>query len=311
MRPFPVLPDYDFPASFFQHRSGHRQHFVDVGQGPTLLMLHGNPSWSYYYRHLLNALSGEYRCIAPDHIGMGRSDKPAADRYDYHLAQRVDDLDALIEHFVAERGLPKGGLTLVLHDWGGMIGMAWAVRHPERVARLVILNTGAFPNPKAERLPAALRLVRDSALGAWLVTRFNAFAWGAARFGVCRRLAPDVQAALLSPYDSPAHRIATLKFVQDIPLAPADRGFELVRATGAALAQFADRPAAIFWGLRDFVFDQGFLAVWRKLLPAARVATYADAGHYVLEDAHERIVPELRSFLHRTDPGRTPSVPRT
>ena len=298
-----TLPDYDFAPNFFRQRSGYRQHYVDVGQGPTVLMLHGNPSWSYYYRHLLNALSGGYRCIAPDHIGMGRSDKPAADRYDYHLAQRVEDLDALIEHLIAERGLPASGITLVLHDWGGMIGMAWAVRHPKRVARLVILNTGAFPNPKERRLPLALRLVRDSSLGAWLVTRFNAFAWGATRFGVCRRLDPAVQAALLAPYDCPAHRIGTLKFVQDIPLTEKDRGFALVRATGAALAQFGDRPAAIFWGLRDFVFDREFLAVWRGLLPAARLATYADAGHYVLEDAHERIIPELLDFLQTTDAG--------
>lgn len=302
MRSFPTLPDYAFSANFFAQRAGHRQHFVDVGHGPTVLMLHGNPSWSYYYRHLLNALSAEYRCIAPDHIGMGRSDKPPADRYDYHLAQRVDDLDALIEHLIAERGLPPGGVTLVLHDWGGMIGMAWACRHPERVARLIILNTGAFPNPKDKRLPMALRLVRDSALGAWLVTRCNAFAWGAARFGVRRRLDPEVQAALLSPYASPAERIGTLKFVQDIPLTETDRGYALVRATGAALSQFADRPAAIFWGLRDFVFDRSFLAVWQKLLPAARLATYADAGHYVLEDAHERIVPAVLDFLHSTDP---------
>ncbi len=292
-----ALPDYDHPERYFRHGHGHRQHFVDTGTGAPVLMLHGNPSWSYYYRRVINALSGTNRCIAPDHIGMGRSDKPSADRYDYHLQQRVDDLDALIEHLIRNEGAPETGWTLIVHDWGGMIGMAWACRHPQRIARLVILNTGAFPNPKALKLPWTLRLVRDSWLGAQLVLRFNAFAWGASRFGVKRAMENSERAALVSPYDSKANRIATLKFVQDIPLTPSDRGFELIRRTGEQLEQFADRPALIFWGEHDFVFDESFLAVWRQKLPQAVVQQYADAGHYVLEDAHERIIPQLRQFL--------------
>lgn len=294
-QPIP-LPDYAFAPHYFTHAHGHRQHYVDVGSGAPVLMLHGNPSWSYYFRHLIHALKANYRCVVPDHIGMGLSDKPPASAYDYHLAQRVADLDALLSQLIAQ-GAPSQGWTLILHDWGGMIGMAYAVRHPERIARLVILNTGAFPNPKALKLPFALKLVRDSWLGRVLVTRCNAFAWGASRFGVKRALRPSERAALLSPYDSPAHRIATLKFVQDIPLTPADRGYDLVQQTGAQLGQFADRPAIIFWGLRDFVFDRSFLEVWRQKLPRAEVHEYADAGHYVLEDAHERIVPELQRFL--------------
>ncbi len=292
------LPDYDHPARYFQHRHGYRQHYVDVGSGAPVLMLHGNPSWSYYYRRVINALGGTHRCIVPDHIGMGRSDKPSADRYDYHLQQRVDDLDALIEHLILNEGAPRTGWTLIVHDWGGMIGMAWAMRHPERIARLVILNTGAFPNPKALKLPWTLKLARDSWLGAQLVQRFNAFAWGASRFGVKRSMAAAERAALLSPYDTFEHRIATLKFVQDIPLTAADRGYDLVQQTGAALTQFADRPAMIFWGKQDFVFDDAFLAVWRQKLPKAVVHEYADAGHYVLEDAHERIIPELQHFIN-------------
>lgn len=293
------LPDYAFAPNYFTHAHGHRQHYVDVGHGAPVLMLHGNPSWSYYFRHLINALKTDYRCIVPDHIGMGHSDKPPATDYDYHLAQRIDDLDALMTDLIAH-GAPSSGWTLILHDWGGMIGMAYAARHPDRIARLVILNTGAFPNPKALKLPFALKLVRDSWLGRVLVTRFNAFAWGASRFGVKRPLQAAERAALLSPYDSPAHRIATLKFVQDIPLTPADRGFDLLQQTGAQLNQFADRPTIIFWGMRDFVFDRSFLEVWRRELPGAEVHEYTDAGHYVLEDAHERIIPELRRFLART-----------
>jgi haloalkane dehalogenase len=205
-----------------------------------------------------------------------------------------------MQFLIEERGLPANGHTLVLHDWGGMIGMAYASRHPERIARLVVLNTAAFPNPKKMSLPWTLRLCRDSSLGAWLVTRFNAFAAGAASWGVKRKLDPATRAALLSPYDTPAHRIATLRFVQDIPLSPDDPGFALVERTGQSLVLFASLPMQIHWGSHDFVFDDRFLAEWQGRFARAEVNVYDDAGHYVLEDAHERIVPSVRAFLDRT-----------
>ena len=118
---------------------GLNYHYLDEGNGPPVVMVHGNPSWSFYYRNLVLALRDRYRCIVPDHIGCGLSDKPGDNRYDYTLSRRVDDLEALLEHL----GI-RENITLVVHDWGGMIGMAYAVRHPERIKRLVILNTGAF-----------------------------------------------------------------------------------------------------------------------------------------------------------------------
>ena len=120
-------------------------------------MVHGNPSWSFYYRNLVLALRDRYRCIVPDHIGCGLSDKPGDDRYDYTLSRRVDDLERLLEHL----GITEN-ITLVVHDWGGMIGMAYAVRHPERIKRLVILNTGAFHLPKSKPFPLGLRICRDT-----------------------------------------------------------------------------------------------------------------------------------------------------
>ncbi|MEO8670723.1 MAG: alpha/beta fold hydrolase [Tahibacter sp.] len=295
----PNLPDYPFSGHHLTHANGLVQHYLDEGPrgAPPVLMLHGNPSWSYYWRHLVLGLRDAYRCVVPDHMGMGLSDKPDDNRYTYTLQSRVDDLDALIDHLIATQNAPATGWTLVLHDWGGMIGMAWACRRPERVARIVVTNTAGFPNPKARQLPASLRLGRDSKLGEWLILRYNAFARGAARWGVVRPLSPEVRAALLSPYDTPAHRISTLRFVQDIPLGPGDRAWALVAATGEAIAQFADRPMLIAWGKRDFVFDDAFFAEWRRRFPEAEVVAFPDAGHYVLEDAHERLVPFVRKFL--------------
>lgn len=289
-----VFPDYPFTSHWFTHANGLKQHFLDEGQGPPVLMLHGNPTWSYYWRHLITALSGTHRCIVPDHIGMGLSDKPDDTRYGFSLAERVDDLDALM----AALGAPSQ-LTLVVHDWGGMIGFAWACRHPERIARLVILNTAAFPMPVMKKLPWLLKIGRDWRLGDWLIRRGNAFARGATHLAVTRALPRAVRRAYTAPYDTPAHRLATLRFVQDIPLGPPDRGFALVQATARALPQFADRPALIGWGMRDFVFDHHFLTGFRRVLPKAEVHEYTDAGHYVLEDAREQLVPCVLEFLAR------------
>ncbi len=289
-------PDYPFASHWFEHPNGLRQHYVDHGTGAPVLMLHGNPTWSYYWRRLILGLADRARCIAPDHIGMGLSDKPDDRRYGFRLADRVEDLERLFQHLVAQ-GLPERGWTLVVHDWGGMIGGAWAIANPGRIARLVVLNTAAFPNPKGARIPLALRLGRDSALGAFLIRRFNAFAAGATRLAVMRPLPADVRAAYVAPFDTSANRLATLRFVQDIPLGPSDPGYDLVVATGERLGVFADRPTQIHWGRRDFVFDDAFLAEWKRRFPAAEIHEYPNAGHYVLEDAHEHIVPRVRAFL--------------
>ena len=295
------LPGYPTARHWFDRGDGIRMHYLDEGprNGELLLMVHGNPSWSYAFRHLVAGLSDRYRCIVPDHVGMGLSDKPGDDRYAYTLQSRIDDLAALLEHLgVREQ------VTLVVHDWGGMIGFGWALRMPAAVRRLVIFNTAAFPldaTPRgvAKRIPWQLRLVRDTRLGALLVRGLNAFARGAAVFGVERRLPAAERRALLAPYGNWHDRIATLRFVQDIPLRPADRAWAPVAEAGRRLHEFADRPALVCWGLRDFVFDRDFLDGFRARLPAAQVHAFEDAGHYVIEDAHERILPLLRNFLER------------
>ena len=286
------FPDYPFTPKSFVHPSGLAQSYLDEGNGEPVLMLHGNPSWSYYWRKLVLGLRDRYRCIVPDHIGMGLSDKPDDSRYAYTLQSRVDDLDRLLD------SLKLGDeLTLAVHDWGGMIGFGWALQHSARVRRLVVLNTAAFPLPKAKAMPWQLTLGRDSRLGAGLIRGFNAFSDGATRFGVMKTMPPPVRDAYNAPYDSWANRISTLRFVQDIPLSPKDRGWSLVEAAGAKLPSYADRPALIGWGLKDFVFDQRFLEVFQRALPQAEQHVFADASHYVLEDKADVLVPAIRKFL--------------
>jgi haloalkane dehalogenase len=284
---------YPWTGKFFD-RDAARMHYLDVGvpTGEPVVMVHGNPTWSFYFRDVVRALESTHRCIVPDHIGMGLSDKPRDDRYDYTLRSRVEDLTALIE-----RVEPTRKIHLVVHDWGGMIGFAWAAKHPDRVASLTVLNTAAFPLPSTKRFPAPLELTRTP-LGAVLVRGGNAFAATAARVCVTKgALSRDVKAAYLAPYGSWADRVATLRFVQDIPLSPADRAWSIVAETESLLGDLADKPMLIGWGLKDFVFDAHFLATWEKHFPKAEVRRFPDAGHYVLEDEKSVIVPAIAAFI--------------
>lgn len=300
------LPGYPVRPRRFEVRPGIAMSYLDEGPraGEVVVMLHGNPSWSYYWRTLVAGLSDRYRCIVPDHVGMGLSDKPddgpaASPRYDYTLQSRVDDLEALLRHAGIDDATP---VTLAVHDWGGMIGFGWALSHAAQVKRLVVLNTAAFPMPAAKRMPWQIALGRDYALGALVIRGFNAFAAGASYLGVERRMPADVRRAYVAPYDSWRNRISTVRFMQDIPLSPKDRAWPLLEASGLALPSFADRPAFLGWGLKDFVFDRHCLDGFRAALPQAEVHAFDDAGHYVLEDKHEVLVPAVRTFLDAHSP---------
>ena len=288
------FPDYPFAPNRFEVRPGIAMSFLDEGprDGDIVVMLHGNPSWSYYWRHLVLGLRDKYRCIVPDHVGMGLSDRPDDAHYAYTLQSRIDDLDALLKHLGID-----GPVTLAVHDWGGAIGFGWALRDPSRIRRLIVTNTGAFPLPAAKRFPKRIAMGRDSRVGGYLIRRFNLFARGAARFGTERKLPKDVREAYAGVYDGWGKAISTLRFMQDIPLAGGDRAWPLLKAADAQLPHYADRPAFIGWGLSDFVFDRHFLDGFRRALPRAQVQAFADAGHYVLEDKHEVLVPAIRRFL--------------
>ena len=285
---------YPFEGHYLE-LDGHQYHYLDEGEGHPVVMVHGNPSWSFYYRNLAQALRSTHRVIVPDHIGMGLSDKPPDASYDYHLEQRVNDLDALLSHLKIQ-----SKITLVVHDWGGMIGMTYATRYPDRIERLVILNTAAFHLPPSKALPWQLKLARDSSFGSFLVRRFNAFSWGATMVACTRKPMPkDIVKAYTAPYNNWDNRIATLRFVQDIPLVPADKGYDLITNVENQLGQFNKLPVLICWGDRDFVFDHHFLKQWQAYLPNAEVHRFADCGHYILEDATDEVIPLVEDFLSR------------
>ncbi len=290
MRPVPKEL-FPFEPHYFEV-SGSRMHYLDEGEGEPVLCVHGNPTWSFYYRSLAQALQNRHRVVVPDHVGCGLSDRPDDDLYRYTLSQRIDDLEALVDE------LDLRDVNLVVHDWGGAIGLGWAVRHPDRVRRVVILNTAAFHLPEAKTLPWQLRLVRDTAAGAFMVRGLNAFARGATRLACTRRkLNKAERDAYCAPYDSWHNRIATLRFVQDIPLDPGDPAFEVITHTQASLGVLAGHPILVCWGMRDFVFDHHFLDEWRRIYPSAQFHEFPDSGHYVLEDSGDEIIELIRGFF--------------
>lgn len=282
--------------SHYVDRDDLNYHYLDEGEGDPVVMLHGNPTWSFYYRNLIQALRGNYRCIAPDHIGCGLSEKPGDERYDYTLSSRVDDLERLLDSLGIDENI-----TLVLHDWGGMIGMTYATRHPERIRRIVVLNTSAFLLPESKRFPLALWVCRSTPLGAFLVRGFNAFSAIASHVCCTRAKMPrEIRRAYRAPYDSWRNRIATLRFVQDIPLKPGDPAYDLVAEVDRKAGQFAEKPMLICWGLKDFVFDRHFLQRWVDEFPNAEIHRFDDCGHYILEDACDEVIAHIAEFLGRT-----------
>jgi cis-3-alkyl-4-acyloxetan-2-one decarboxylase len=278
-------------ADHYHDLDGIAYHYVDEGEGEPVVMLHGNTTWSYYYRHLILDLRDRFRCVAPDHVGCGLSDKPQD--YEYTLRKHIDNFTRFMDD------MDLGDVTLVLHDWGGGIGMGWAVDHPDRIKRLVVLNTAAFFGP---RIPLRIRVCRIPVFGAVAVRGFNAFAALAPMMAAVNkdRMTPEVRRAYIAPYDSWAHRIAVHRFVQDIPMEKDHPTRVFGRKLEEGLTVLRDKPMIVLWGKQDFCFHDGFMDEWRKRFPRAQITVYEDAGHYVMEDARDRVIPAIRQFIGTT-----------
>ncbi|WP_022669118.1 alpha/beta fold hydrolase [Desulfospira joergensenii] len=295
---------YPFEPHFLDI-NGHTLHYLDQGDGPPLLMVHGNPTWSFYFRHLIPPLSENFRTIVPDHMGCGFSDKPPAGSgpetdpgtYDYTLASRVRDLDSL----VSSLDFPAGSgekISLIVHDWGGMIGLAWALDNLDRIDKLVITNTSGFFLPPGKTFPLALWMIKYLRfLAVPAVLGFNAFSGGAAVLGSETPLDHPVKKGLTAPYNSWRNRIATLKFVQDIPITKKDRSWTIVDHVDRNLTKLDPDRLLFLWGAKDFVFDTKFLDEFQRRFPNARSHVFKDAGHYLFEDKPKQTLDLIKDFL--------------
>ncbi len=270
--------------------NGHRMSYLDEGSGPVVVMVHGNPSWSYLYRNLVSEFKDSHRCIVPDHIGCGLSDKPRD--YSYRLQDHIDNLTVFLEQLQIEQ------CVLIVHDWGGAIGMGWAGAHPEKVSGLVVFNTAAFLSP---HLAFRIGVCRWPGIGAVIVRGCNGFAWPATFMAVHNKMSSDVAAGFLFPYNSWDNRVAVHRFVQDIPMQEDHPSRQTLARVEDSLARLQTKPMLICWGGRDFCFNDHFYKEWQRRFPTAASHYFADAGHYVLEDAFAEISNLLTPFLMTCD----------
>ncbi|BET67968.1 alpha/beta fold hydrolase [Opitutales bacterium ASA1] len=286
--PAAVRREYPFTPYVFAATTGARMSYLDEGprDAPVVLMVHGNPSWSFLYRSLVLGLRDRFRCIVPDHLGCGLSAKPQA--FDYHLGVHIGHLGQLLDTLRVHRA------HLVVHDWGGPIGLGAARRRPDFVDRIVVLNTGAFPS---RHIPKRIAVCRLPWIGALLVRGLNGFSGAAVRMAVERPLSDGARRAYLWPHRSWADRVAVREFVRDIPLGPGHRTQPEIEAIAASLEGLRKRPGLIVWGGRDWCFDDVFLDEWKRRLPEARVVRLPDAGHWLLEDDPQTVLREVSGFL--------------
>jgi pimeloyl-ACP methyl ester carboxylesterase len=287
--------DGDFDGTFpfephFHDAAGSRLHYVDEGppDAAPLLFLHGNPTWSYYWRHAIGHLAERgHRCVAFDHMGFGRSDKPphlAAYSLRRHLDNALSLIDALDLHDV----------TLVAHDWGGPIGAGALLERPGRLRRLVLMNTWAWELPSF--LPPFLREFRAEGLGEILALGGNLFVESMPGGMARRDHDPAMMAAYRAPFPDYWSRAGALAFQREIPLTERDRSAPLMSSIHDGLAAL-DCPVLLVWGMRDPVFQPVFLEQWRELFPQAETVELEDASHFLMEDRPAEVTAAIERFL--------------
>ncbi|MEM0948687.1 MAG: alpha/beta fold hydrolase [Pseudomonadota bacterium] len=292
-----IETEYPFDRNFFDSPMG-AMHFVDEGKGDPVLMLHGNPTWSFLYRNIIPEIAKAHRVVAPDHIGFGLSDKPK-DEAAYSLRHHIENLEALVLE------LDLRDITLVMQDWGGPIGLAVAARHPNRIKALVILNTfGFYPpidgvDPEKLKLPPPLLLMRSKGVGDFIVRRMGFFERQVMKLATATKRDRKIRNAYTGIFTSFAARAGVMAFPRMIPTNTAHPAAKvLLEETGPYLDSY-DGPAKIFWGVKDPLIPIGALAAWKKRLPQAQVTEFAQARHYLQDDEPEALVSGLKEFLRR------------
>ena len=280
-----IRNQYPFVPKQWQSNRGILS-FIDQGKGVPVVCLHGNPTWSFFYRKVVISLCNEFRCVVPDHLGCGLSQKPA--KGEYILSAHIDRLHGLLNYLKIKY------CHLIVHDWGGAIGCGLALKNRDRIKSLTLLNTAAFLKP----IPHwTIKVARIPFLGALLTRGLNAFAWGAAFKGSIKGLDEEALKGFLGPYNSWKNRLAIHRFVQDIPTNSKHPTYSVLKKIDQQLHLLSAIPMNILWGEQDFCFNDSFLEEWKNRFPNATVSTYKKAGHYLLEDASDKIIPNIRGFL--------------
>ena len=290
-------PLYPFESRYVEI-DGFQYHYVDEGptepdgvERPTLLMSHGNPTWSFVFRDVIKAFRGKYRTIAVDHIGCGLSEKPSIRKYPYSLDRRAEDLRKFVEK------LDLKNVAMIAHDWGGAVAMGTVTRIPDRFSKIVLMNTAAY---LSDRVPKRIRLCHIPILKRIMLQGLNVFPRAATKMATEKGLSEEVKAGLLAPYDSWSNRIAVCEFVQDIPTSTRHRSYETLKTIQEQLPTLADKDVALIWGMEDWCFPpEIFMKKFQEYYPNAFVRELKGIGHYLTEDAPEETIAAIREFLEK------------
>jgi haloalkane dehalogenase len=282
--------EYPFESHYFKVPAG-RLHYIDEGEGDPVVMVHGNPTWSFLYRHLIKKLKAKYRCIALDHIGFGLSDKPVD--WTYRPEDHAENLTALIKAL----GLKQ--ITLVLQDWGGPIGLSYATLYPENVARIVLMNTWAWP-VNDDRHYVQFSRFMGGPIGRVLICRFNFFAHVILRkaFGDKSKLSKAVHQHYKRPLATPNDRKGCWVFPQQVLAST-----EWLGRLWSRISVLNKKPKLFVWGMKDIAFRKKELARWEKTFPDATVVRLNAVGHFPQEEAPQELADAVASFLAKTEEG--------
>jgi haloalkane dehalogenase len=276
--------EYPFETRHFSVPAGNLA-YVDEGRGRPIVMVHGNPTWSFLYRHLIKQLRSDYRCIAMDHLGFGLSDKPHD--WSYLPELQSANLAALID------GLELDGITLVVQDWGGPLGLSYAVAHPEKVAALVILNTWAWPVNHDPYYIGFSSFV-GGPIGRMLIRRYNFFVNSIMRqaFGDKRKLTQAAHAHYQRPLADPQDRKGCWVFPKQIVASTPWLG-----QLWNGIHRLDGKPTLIVWGMKDIAFREKELKQWQRTFPGAQTVRLETVGHFVQEEAPAELAQAAVPFL--------------
>jgi haloalkane dehalogenase len=281
-----IKKEYPFKTNFFKI-DNLDYHYIDEGEGKPIIFVHGNPTWSFYFRDLVKELSKKRRCIAIDNIGHGLSSKPK--HYKYTLSNHGKNLEKLVKHLNLKE------IDLVMHDWGVAIGTFFAINNPHLVNSLTIIN-GSFIRSKF--MPRRIGILRFPVIGRYLIQVFNIFAYFATIMTVEKKLSKDKVKSYLFPYSSFNNRVGVHGFVNDIPMSKRDKSYLAFKYMKKNFKNIKDKKVLLLWGLKDFCFGKPYFDKFLKIFKNVKGFSYEDGNHYLLEDKKDEVINRLKEFYN-------------
>jgi pimeloyl-ACP methyl ester carboxylesterase len=278
---------FNFPLEIKKNKTQQQKmHYFVKGEGENVVCVHGNPTWSYYFHPIIHKLSSKYKVYSVDHLGCGLSTRPEG--VDFDLKLHAQNFARFMESEIKEEKI-----TLIVHDWGGPIGLSWAVQNPHRIQRLIVSNTAGF---LSKSIPFRILALKLPILGELIIRGLNGFCLPAAYMAPHFPLTEKVKNNLLAPYQTFKDRKAVSDFVKDIPLHPLHPTYNFLAEIEAGLKKIKC-PKLLIWGMKDFCFHKGYFKTWQKIYPEASVLAFPLGGHYLFLDYPEETSQSIYSFL--------------